>query len=114
MIKVTLPFDSYYSSVVINIISLGELNQSALDLLNDQHATLLDYNIQLDYSHFNADQILKSVLPHDLIKDGTPTSFAQTGHLAHFNLRPEYLPYKNLIGQVILDVSDTYLYIHEH
>ncbi|EOR04144.1 tRNA (guanine(37)-N1)-methyltransferase [Wallemia ichthyophaga EXF-994] len=36
-------------------------------------------------------------------KDGTPSGFTQTGHLAHFNLKPEFNTYKHLIGQVILD-----------
>lgn len=31
--------------------------------------------------------------------------------LAHMNLREEYLPYKHLIGQVILEVSATLHYL---
>ena len=27
-------------------------------------------------------------------------------HVAHMNLNDEYLPYKHIIGQVILDVSE--------
>ena len=30
-----------------------------------------------------------------------------SGHLAHLNLRPEALPFKNVIGQVILDKNPT-------
>lgn len=67
------------------------------------------------------DQILEAILPPDL-SEGTPTSFAIAGHLgqitqnlpnlpseklglAHVNLKEEYLEYKNIIGQVILDVG---------
>lgn len=32
-----------------------------------------------------------------------PVSFEGVGHIAHFNLRPEVMPFKHLIGQVVLD-----------
>ena len=66
------------------------------------------------------DQILKAILPVELHGD-LPSSFTIVGHIgalghteartlaeiplhiAHFNLREEYLPYKHLIGRVILD-----------
>ena len=32
-----------------------------------------------------------------------PTSFESVGHIAHMNLRDELLPFKNVIGQVLLD-----------
>jgi tRNA (guanine37-N1)-methyltransferase len=60
------------------------------------------------------------MLPEELV-EGSPSGFAATGHLgrftklvrrppltilaAHVNLKDEYLPYKHIIGQVILDVS---------
>ena len=67
---------------------------------------------------------MRSILPPDM---EVPSSFESVGHigmvtpplrvmlafsvnnlaypiLAHFNLRDDYLPYKNLIGQVLLDV----------
>lgn len=69
------------------------------------------------------DEILGAILPGELL-DGAPSGFAATGHIgtcyitmlgdslkshfmiasAHLNLNDEYLPYKHLIGQVILDV----------
>jgi len=30
---------------------------------------------------------------------------------AHLNLREEYLPYKRIIGEIILDVTINYIYI---
>ena len=32
-----------------------------------------------------------------------PTSYEQVGHIAHFNLREHHLPYKKLIGEVLLE-----------
>ncbi|KAI9314288.1 hypothetical protein BX666DRAFT_2029814 [Dichotomocladium elegans] len=59
------------------------------------------YKVDLDYDYWTADQILHAVLPSDT--DATPGSFTQVGHIAHMNLKDEYLPWKYLIGQVILD-----------
>jgi tRNA (guanine37-N1)-methyltransferase len=65
----------------------------------------------------NVDDILTSVLPP---LEDVPSGFTSTGHIGtlrsivnlaladssgHMNLRDEWLPYKSLIGQVILDVS---------
>lgn len=47
---------------------------------------------------------MDAVLPEEMSGE-RPTSFTQTGHIAHMNLREEYLPYKYLVGQVIMDVS---------
>ncbi|XP_068110524.1 tRNA (guanine(37)-N1)-methyltransferase [Hyperolius riggenbachi] len=57
-------------------------------------------DLQVTYDHFKTDEILKAVLPKG--QDVT-TSFSRVGHIAHMNLRDHQLPYKNLIGQVILD-----------
>jgi tRNA (guanine37-N1)-methyltransferase len=43
------------------------------------------------------------MLPEDL-KDELPSSFTHVGHIAHMNLREQYLPYKYLIGRVLIDV----------
>ena len=32
-----------------------------------------------------------------------PSSFEQVGHLIHLNIREDLLPYKYIIGQVLLD-----------
>ena len=67
------------------------------------------------------DDVMHAILPED-IEEGAPSGFAVVGHVgtfscavsrfggshdgaAHMNLRPEYLPYKHIIGQVVLDVS---------
>ncbi|KAM4014384.1 tRNA (guanine(37)-N(1))-methyltransferase isoform 2-T2 [Anomaloglossus baeobatrachus] len=61
---------------------------------------VLQVDLQLGYEHFKTDEILEAVLPKG--QDVT-TSFSRVGHIAHMNLRDHQLPYKNLIGQVLLD-----------
>jgi len=63
---------------------------------------LVPFTLNMDYSHWNYEEIIAAVLPDDMVDDA-PGSFSQAGHLAHLNLRPAYLPYKSLIAQVILD-----------
>ncbi|KAJ1651396.1 tRNA(m(1)G37)methyltransferase [Dispira simplex] len=58
------------------------------------------YTVKLDYDYWPADDILRAILPESL---QAPTSFETVGHIAHMNLREEYLPYRHIIGQVILD-----------
>lgn len=47
------------------------------------------------------DEVLKKILPSGL---ELVTGFEGIGHIAHMNLRDECLPYKYIIGRVILDV----------
>ncbi|KAM4690795.1 tRNA (guanine(37)-N(1))-methyltransferase [Rhinophrynus dorsalis] len=58
------------------------------------------YELKLTYENFKCDEILRAVLPKG--QDVT-SGFSRIGHIAHMNLREHQLPYKNLIGQVILD-----------
>ncbi|KAF5827454.1 Met-10+ like-protein-domain-containing protein [Dunaliella salina] len=59
-----------------------------------------DFSLQLDYSHLNADHVLKALLPEGV---DAPSSFETVGHIIHLNLRENQLPYKYIIGQVLLD-----------
>ena len=63
-------------------------------------ATAIPHKITLDYDYWSCDQVLKAILPDGLIP---PSSFELVGHIAHLNLRDEYLPYKAIIGQVLID-----------
>lgn len=41
-------------------------------------------------------------MPEELVGEA-PSSFTTVGHIAHMNLKDEYLPWKTLIGEIILD-----------
>ncbi|KAG8716491.1 tRNA(m(1)G37)methyltransferase [Ceratobasidium sp. 395] len=88
--------------LLLGVKEKDHLPVPAREHLEAQAAALVPHNIDLDYDYWTADQILKAVLPLEL-GDGSPTAFSINGHIAHMNLRDEYLPYRYLIGQVILD-----------
>ncbi|KAH9982981.1 Met-10+ like-protein-domain-containing protein [Lactifluus volemus] len=88
--------------VLLRVQHEADLNAATLSYLKSQNASLTTHNIELDYDYWSADDILHAILPEELL-DGSPTGFSIMGHLAHMNLNEEYLPYKYIIGQVILD-----------
>ncbi|KAL4854364.1 tRNA (guanine(37)-N1)-methyltransferase [Chlorella vulgaris] len=57
-------------------------------------------HVDVDYSYWPAHVVLRRLLPEGL---EVPSSFESVGHIAHLNLREDLLPYKHVIGQVILD-----------
>lgn len=73
-------------------------------LIEREHYNLIDYNVKIGYDSMTVTEVLKHYLP-----DGTeiPSSFEAIGHIAHVNLRDPVLPFKYLIGQVILDKNPT-------
>lgn len=72
-----------------------ELSPYALD------SNLSDYTLELGYEHFSAEEVLRTLLPQNIV---VPTGFETVGHIAHLNLKDEQMPYRHLIGEVILDV----------
>ncbi|KAJ2726911.1 tRNA(m(1)G37)methyltransferase [Coemansia sp. Benny D115] len=73
-------------------------------IVEENKLQTLNHPVTLTYEHWSADEILKAVLPDP---NEAPTSYEQIGHIAHMNLRDQYLEYKSIIGQVILDKSPT-------
>lgn len=60
--------------------------------------------IKLDYNNFSYGEVLKKILPQGDIAEA-PSSYEVIGKIAHLNLREKFLPYKKLIGELILDVK---------
>ncbi|KAM9477843.1 tRNA (guanine(37)-N(1))-methyltransferase [Clarias gariepinus] len=58
------------------------------------------YQLKLTYENLKSEEVLRAVLPEG--QDVT-SGFSRVGHIAHMNLRDHQLPYKHLIGQVIMD-----------
>ncbi|XP_010535993.1 PREDICTED: tRNA (guanine(37)-N1)-methyltransferase 1 [Tarenaya hassleriana] len=61
---------------------------------------VVPHSLTLGYSYWNADQILKQILPAGV---EIPSSFETIGHVAHLNLHDELLPFKDVIAKVIYD-----------
>ncbi|KAG9303732.1 hypothetical protein G9A89_018629 [Geosiphon pyriformis] len=76
------------------------ISKDSRDLINKEGLGFVKHIVDLDYGYWGADDILKAILPEG---GEIPSSFTQVGHIAHMNLREEFIPWKNIIGQVILD-----------
>jgi tRNA (guanine37-N1)-methyltransferase len=61
---------------------------------------LTTHELRLGYDYYNAEHVLRALLP-----DGVevPGSFETVGHIAHLNLRDDVMQYKDVIGRVLLD-----------
>ena len=62
----------------------------------------LDFNsteVELKYEDWDIKRCLKAVLPKEVEFSG----YSHVGHIAHLNLREELYPYKNVIGQLLVD-----------
>lgn len=82
----------------------GGSEMTIAKLIEKEQYSLVDYGIKIGYESMTVTEVLKKYLP-----DGTeiPSSFEAIGHIAHLNLRDPALPFKYLIGQVILDKNPT-------
>ncbi|XP_004837495.1 tRNA (guanine(37)-N1)-methyltransferase isoform X1 [Heterocephalus glaber] len=84
------------------ILTHDSFEKAELNILNqlDVSPQIFKYNLELTYENFKSEEILRAVLPEgqDVI-----SGFSRVGHIAHLNLRDHQLPFKHLIGQVMID-----------
>ncbi|KAL2854882.1 hypothetical protein BJY01DRAFT_231824 [Aspergillus pseudoustus] len=64
------------------------------------------YDLTLEYDYWTYPDIIASILPEDMLEE-MPQGFTQVGHVAHFNLREQYLPYRHIIAEILLDKNPT-------
>ncbi|VVT56238.1 uncharacterized protein SAPINGB_P004909 [Magnusiomyces paraingens] len=72
------------------------------EILKQTPIAFVPYRLQLTYDFWKAEEILAAILPESLLEE-IPVGFTIVGHVAHLNIRDQYLPYKFIIGQVVLD-----------
>ncbi|CCM00027.1 uncharacterized protein FIBRA_02053 [Fibroporia radiculosa] len=96
--------------VLLNFQDRADLSPDVLEFLKEQSAEIVSHTLHLNYGYWTSGDILAAVLPEDLVEEA-PSGFAAIGHIgmSHLNLNSEYLPYKHLIGQVILDKNSPHL-----
>uniref|UniRef100_A0A8P0STN4 tRNA (guanine(37)-N1)-methyltransferase n=1 Tax=Canis lupus familiaris TaxID=9615 RepID=A0A8P0STN4_CANLF len=84
------------------IITGDSFERAELSILKQLNVNpqISKYNLELTYENFKSEEILKAVLPEG--QDVT-SGFSRVGHIAHLNLRDHQLPFKHLIGQVMID-----------
>lgn len=58
---------------------------------------------ELGYDNLSSDQVLESLLPESIVSsEGVPSGYTIVGHIAHLNLLDIYLPFRFLVGAIIL------------
>ncbi|MED6279677.1 tRNA (guanine(37)-N1)-methyltransferase [Characodon lateralis] len=84
------------------VSSAGSFSEAEAEALRSFGVSeeLKQYELKLTYDNLKTEEVLEAVLPQG--QDVT-SAFSRVGHIAHMNLRDHQLPYKNLIGQVIMD-----------
>ncbi|KAJ6520105.1 Met-10+ like-protein-domain-containing protein [Mycena sanguinolenta] len=88
--------------VILKVSSEADLSPETVNFLKIESNGLVPHTLELDYDYWTADDIIQAILP-EALRERSPVGFAMTGHIAHLNLKDEYLPYKHQIGQIILD-----------
>lgn len=85
----------------VQSFDLSDIPQQKLDELNKLcKIEVVSYPMTLGYSYWDADYVLKQILPPGV---EVPTSFETIGHIAHLNIHDELLPFKDVIAKVIYD-----------
>mmetsp|Transcript_9601 Transcript_9601/g.17955 ORF Transcript_9601/g.17955 Transcript_9601/m.17955 type:complete len:716 (-) Transcript_9601:57-2204(-) len=94
------PGNDEYRFLILKEEFKTKLTDDLKEMIAQESLEIVPYKMTIDYSHYNAEQVLKKLLPAGI---DVPTSFETVGHIAHLNLRDHQLPYRFLIGEVLLD-----------
>lgn len=83
----------------VSSLGTGCLQESSQRAVDELEAEVVPFSVRLGFDQLTTGEVLRELLPPDM---DVPSAFETAGHLAHVNLREEQLPFKELIGQVIL------------
>ena len=78
----------------------GSAPATLAELVGTEGLEVVDAGIDTDYASLSAAEVLTRLLPPG---SEVPSAFETVGHIAHVNLRDELLPWKAVVGQVLLD-----------
>uniref|UniRef100_A0A0K0FIH2 tRNA (guanine(37)-N1)-methyltransferase n=1 Tax=Strongyloides venezuelensis TaxID=75913 RepID=A0A0K0FIH2_STRVS len=103
MNKIKAIMDAEEKKTKLLVLSPGDLEEDkileTIKHLSDVDTTISMKSFTLKYEDYDIKRLIKSILPESLEFSG----YSQIGHIAHFNLREELLPYKYILAQMILD-----------
>ncbi|XP_068216179.1 tRNA (guanine(37)-N1)-methyltransferase [Palaemon carinicauda] len=80
--------------------SVDDIKKEFDEVSSQGAADFLSKEITLCYENWKAEDIIKSILPEN--QEGAQ-GYSIIGHVIHLNLRDHVLPYKKLIGEVLLE-----------
>lgn len=82
-----------------NTVAYGSVLKEGLEA--GDIVSIFPYDLQLEYDYWTWNEIVTSILPENLHSE-IPHGFNSVGHVAHLNLREHHLPYRRLIGEILL------------
>ncbi|GFN82898.1 tRNA (guanine(37)-n1)-methyltransferase [Plakobranchus ocellatus] len=97
------PLKESHSLILLDPRKLKDLSTQQIEMLEGLGLNMEkpdQFEVELGYENWSVADVMRAVLPCEM---DNVTSYTQVGHIAHLNLKPETLPFKNLIGEVILD-----------
>ncbi|KAH9838169.1 tRNA (guanine) methyltransferase Trm5 like protein [Teratosphaeria destructans] len=77
-------------------------SSTVIELVEKELISLIPYELKLHYDYWTYHDIMSAILPED-DQGEIPSGYNGVGHVAHLNLRDEYLKYKHLIAEILLD-----------
>ncbi|ODV90377.1 hypothetical protein CANCADRAFT_13050, partial [Tortispora caseinolytica NRRL Y-17796] len=84
------------------IKSVADMSTPGQRLVAETGARMVDHDLEIGYEFWSMEEVLEQILPPELHAE-IPTGYTIVGHIAHLNVRDEYLPYKHVIGEIVLD-----------
>lgn len=100
-----------YNFIVLNIESTEKdkevIKEKAKTLVENSKGKLTfleveELLVEIKYENLNYQQCIKKLFPDNYQE--FPSSYELIGKIAHMNLRECFLPYKKIIGKLIIDV----------
>lgn len=83
-------------------LSINDIPENIRSQLKESECEFIEnFVVNIDYDTLSIDEALRIIIPEEI--ENLPSAYEVVGHIAHLNLKDQYLPYKYQIGQVILD-----------
>jgi tRNA (guanine37-N1)-methyltransferase len=83
---------------------VAELPAAVRDAAEQGSAEVVPFELRIGYESLSPKEVLREILPAEI---EVPVGYEQVGHIAHYNLRDEQMPFRHIIGQVTLDKNPT-------